>query len=609
VKVLYVSSGPSKVHQPIDRYIDLTFREMDIEYSFFDLTAHVELFKLAFDTVRDDYDIDYSAFYLLKYAAAPILQASSDFEPDLVLTMRGACIPATTVNAIKKMGAVTALWAVDDPYEIDQVLEYARIYDFVFTVEKAAVDIYREAGCRNVFQLPLAAFPGVHESRPVAPSFESDICFIGSGFYNRTELFDEIADYLVDGGLNVKIIGQWWDELKSFKKLKRFVSNELVYAADAAKYYTGAKINLNIHRAPDAAAHFQGNERSIEAFSPNNRTFEIAACGGFQLVDNTRPDLNKYFEVGREIDTFSTPEELIKKIDLYLGSEEKRKEMAHRAKQRCLEQHTFRHRLEFILEKTLAKDHKDIISQVVSSVNGDGAYLGEKDNSYYQAVNPFIVQAVPSTAKRVLDIGCGEGALGEVLKSLGIKEVCGVEINEAAASKAKKRLDKVIVGDIEEVELSFKNNYFDCIVYGDVLEHLKDPWRVLGRQRKFLAVGGKVIASIPNVLYLPVIKDLLRGRWRYEHAGVLDNTHLRFFTLRELIYMFNWAGYEIEDVKGLDLPPVDQEEVKEFVKKIKPLNIIPESLLTEMQYTQYLITAKKVKSNSKQGAGLCLVKS
>jgi len=609
VKVLYVNSGPSQVHEPIDRYIDLTFSEMDIEYKLFDLTAHLEYFNAAFSCIKQIRDIDYSNDYLRKYATAPLLYLVNDFEPDLVFTMHGNYMPANAIEAIKKMGSITALWSVDDPYEIDDILGYVSPYDYVFTVESAAVDIYREFGCKNVYQLPLAAFPKVHNHRTVAPQFRSDVCFIGSGFYNRIELFDEIADYLVESGLNVKIIGLWWDELESYHKLKKSISNKLVHAADTAKYYAGAKINLNLHRSPDAAAHFHGNERKVEAYSPNNRTFEIASCGGFQLLDNNRPELNKYFDIGREVDVFSSAEDLIKKIDYYIKNAEKREEMARRARERCLKEHTFRNRLEFVLEKTIKRDVAGMISQVVDSVNGNGSYLGKKDSSYYQGANRFIIQAVPSSAKRVLDIGCGEGLLGEILKSLGVKEVFGVEISEAAAEKAKKRLDKVIVGDIEEVDLPFKNGYFDCIVYSDVLEHLKDPWRILSRQKRFLAVGGQVVASIPNILYLPVVKELLRGRWRYEHAGVLDNTHLRFFTLRELVHMFRWVGYEIEDIQGIDLPPVDKEEVKAFIKKIRPLNIIPESLMAEVQYTQYLVVAKKVKNDSKQGAGLCLVKS
>lgn len=370
MKVLYVSSGPCKVHEPIDRYIHLTFSEMNIDYKFFDLSAHFGFFDRAFKHIRREYGIDYSFDSFCKYASAPLLHVVNEFEPDLVFTMQGINLPKGIVSAFKKMGALTAAWIVDDPYEIDGALSFAGDYDYVFTVESGAIDVYRGLGYKNVFHLPLAAFPGVHADRPVASQFESDVCFIGSGFYNRIEFFDGLADYFIDSGLQVRIIGQWWDSLRSFTKLRKSILDRLVYAADAAKYYAGAKINLNLHRASDAAANYQGNAYNITARSPNNRTFEIAACGGFQLVDNARSELNKYFEIGKEVDTFSSPDELIEKIEYYLNHEEKRKEMARRARERCLKEHTFHERLEFVLEKTSGRSFQTFTADAVKSAGG-----------------------------------------------------------------------------------------------------------------------------------------------------------------------------------------------------------------------------------------------
>lgn len=607
MKVLYVNSGPSPFHESIDRYIDLTLSEMAVDYKLFDLTAHIKFFDIAFDHVRQSYDIDYSADSLHTYASAALLQVVSEFEPDLVLTIRGASIPAAIVRSIKKMGVATALWVVDDPFEIDYVLEYADVYDYVFTVEANAVDVYRQSGCSNVFHLPLGVFPKVHKKMSV-PHYESDVCLVGSGTFNRIELVDEIADYMVKSGLKVRIVGQWWDSLKSFSKLKDSISNKVVYAADAAKYFAGAKININLHRALDDDSYYDGNKRRVMAFSPNVKTFEIAACGRFQLVDNSRADLGKYFDIGREIDVFSSADELVKKIKHYMKDEEKREEIARTARERCLHEYTYRERLQFIIETTLKKDTGSLISEVLASTDGTNSYVHKKDNAYYQKINRSIIQAVPSTAKRVLSIGCGEGLLGEMLKSLGVKEVYGVEAKEVAADRARERLEKVIIGDIEEIELPFRNGFFDFIIYGDVLERLRDPWRVLARQRRFLSANGQILAALPNTLYLPIIKDLLRGHWHYEKNGVLDTTSLRFFTLREIVHMFRWAGYQVEQVEGITNGFVDFKEANAFIKRMKPLDIIPESLTAEVQYAQYVVVAKKAKIDSRQGAGLCLVK-
>ena len=141
---------------------------------------------------------------------------------------------------------------------------------------------------------------------------------------------------------------------------------------------------------------------------------------------------------------------------------------------------------------------------------------------------------VPTTARRVLDIGCGAGRLGEALKGRQQAEVVGVELNEAAAAQARERLDRVLVGDVEGMSLDFAPGTFDAIVCGDILEHLREPERLLRRANELLAPEGRLVASIPNVRHHSVVCSLLQGNWTYESAGLLDRTHLRFFTRREI---------------------------------------------------------------------------
>ena len=147
----------------------------------------------------------------------------------------------------------------------------------------------------------------------------------------------------------------------------------------------------------------------------------------------------------------------------------------------------------------------------------------------------------------VLDIGCGEGETGYELKRQGkAKEVICIELAEEAARNAKNKLDRVLVGDIEKLELPFAKEYFDYILMGDVLEHLIDPWSCLKRLKEYLKPGGSVIASIPNVNHWRVLNDLiLHDRWEYIHAGTLDRTHLRFFTKKTIVRMFSEYGYKI----------------------------------------------------------------
>jgi SAM-dependent methyltransferase len=167
------------------------------------------------------------------------------------------------------------------------------------------------------------------------------------------------------------------------------------------------------------------------------------------------------------------------------------------------------------------------------------------------AVNerPDIEELVPPHTQALLDVGCGTGRLGGSLKTLGIPRVVGVELNPRAAAEARAMLDEVVVADIEKDPLPFADGSFDCIVYGDILEHLVDPWTTLHSQRRLLTPAGAVVVSIPNVAYWRNVLDIVRGRWEYTASGTLDATHLRFFTWAGIEQLLAQAGYRVERVK------------------------------------------------------------
>lgn len=153
------------------------------------------------------------------------------------------------------------------------------------------------------------------------------------------------------------------------------------------------------------------------------------------------------------------------------------------------------------------------------------------------------VPALPKVS-RVLELGCGEGRLGERLAALG-HEVHGVEFVPAAAAIAARRLHRVHCGDVESLPLDYPIGHFALLVCGDVLEHLRDPWALLARVRPLLTADAHVVVSVPNVQYFPVVLGLLRGRFTYRDSGVLDRTHLRFFTRHEARRLLETSGYEV----------------------------------------------------------------
>jgi 2-polyprenyl-3-methyl-5-hydroxy-6-metoxy-1,4-benzoquinol methylase len=170
----------------------------------------------------------------------------------------------------------------------------------------------------------------------------------------------------------------------------------------------------------------------------------------------------------------------------------------------------------------------------------------DKDSSYYNFDKKAIYEVIPEGPHKVLDIGCATGKLGLALKAQGkASEVFGIELFKPAADEACKHYEKVYIGDVETMDLCF-NAHFDYVLCGDVLEHLRDPWAIVARIRAWLRVGGYLVISIPNIRYWSVLKDLAAfGRWTYEEAGILDRSHLRFFTKRSVTEMILGAGFKL----------------------------------------------------------------
>lgn len=162
-----------------------------------------------------------------------------------------------------------------------------------------------------------------------------------------------------------------------------------------------------------------------------------------------------------------------------------------------------------------------------------------------------VLHMVRREPRLALDLGCGTGATGELLKQrFPAAKVYGVEPAEASARLAERVLDRVFHGKLEDIDLAAQGvaqGSVDLVIAADVLEHMVDPWKALRTLRPFLSPDGEVVASLPNLRNLPIICELAdRGRFRYDSHGVLDVTHLRFFTPTEMGAMFRDSGYRIK---------------------------------------------------------------
>ncbi len=170
------------------------------------------------------------------------------------------------------------------------------------------------------------------------------------------------------------------------------------------------------------------------------------------------------------------------------------------------------------------------------------------DKTYFDQPRHELAPLVPATVRTVLDCGCGAGRLGELLRARGC-HVTGIEREPQAAAAARQRLDRVIEGRVEDVIDALAPRDFDCVICADVLEHLEDPWTAARRLVERVRPGGVFLCSLPNVRHLGVLADLVvRGRWDYGDSGVLDRTHLRFFTRSTALALVRGAGAEIDHV-------------------------------------------------------------
>lgn len=155
---------------------------------------------------------------------------------------------------------------------------------------------------------------------------------------------------------------------------------------------------------------------------------------------------------------------------------------------------------------------------------------------------------IPPGRETVLDLGCGEGVLGSQVKSSCAARVVGIELEPMAASVAATRLDRVIVGNAEEALLSLGET-FDCILAGDFLEHLFDPWQFLINLKAVARPGCKLIIAIPNAGHGAIAADLLDGRFDYLYFGLTCVGHLRFFTRSALRSLMDMTGWRIESIE------------------------------------------------------------
>lgn len=203
---------------------------------------------------------------------------------------------------------------------------------------------------------------------------------------------------------------------------------------------------------------------------------------------------------------------------------------------------------------------------------------------YYFFERTELMPFVPKDTVKTLDIGCASGSFSASLKEKFNAETWGIEMTEKVALLAKEKMDHVFIGAFDDVYDNLPEKYFDCIFFNDVLEHMINPDECLIKVRKNLQKGKTVIASIPNIRHINILKELLiKKDWKYTESGILDKTHLRFFTKKSIIRMFNDCGYKILKIKGINsISPYCLTSI---------LNLLMFNTLNDLKHQQYVIVA------------------
>ena len=216
-----------------------------------------------------------------------------------------------------------------------------------------------------------------------------------------------------------------------------------------------------------------------------------------------------------------------------------------------------------------------------------------KQSPYYRNQRTEMLEFIPEDATVLLEVGCGTGAFAGNLKKArrsGGKpfEIWGVEMDEDAAREASTVLDRVLHGDVATVLPDLPTAHFDCLVLNDVIEHVPDPGRLLRSLRPLLKPGGHLVTSIPNVRYFFNVVDLaVHGRWDYTDEGILDRTHLRFFTRSSMIRLLEECGFET--VTSVGINPTGSV-------KFRLANLVTLGRWSDMKFLQFACLARAGRS-------------
>ena len=224
--------------------------------------------------------------------------------------------------------------------------------------------------------------------------------------------------------------------------------------------------------------------------------------------------------------------------------------------------------------------------------------------AYYDSVNPTLFELVNTDAKSIIEFGCGAGAMARAIKEkspdihyVGVKLIAEelVKARDVLSISLRRNLDNLAAWDDDaELSAAMPLAHFDHVIFGDVLEHLYDPARALGEAARRLKPGGSALVCIPNVQHWSVFQNLITGSWPREEMGLFDKTHIRWFTLGDMVALLQSAGLVVETIMGRDFPSDQGLSIMEDLEPLaRNLGIDPDELIRRGQVLQFVLEGRK----------------
>ncbi|WP_242221196.1 glycosyltransferase [Bacillus cereus group sp. BfR-BA-01380] len=317
MKLLYISSGYSRIYDYLDQSMKAELSNNHYEWLHFHPLENIEKLKTIVAT----------------------------FQPQLALTVLGDYLSVPAIQYLKENGIKLACWMTEDPFYIDKTIQIIHRFDYIFTIDTGALKYYQSVH-PNTYHLPLGTNDTIFKPVPIENVYKSELLLVGYPYPTRVNFIHFLLEHTK---YQITLIGKgWYNRLQ-----KRWRNNSRVMIKDiwiepqkVTYYYNGASIVLNPHRTHNFW-HNQ-NTRGVMSESMNNRTFDVAACGAFQLIEE-KPDLRSFF-TEEEMISYLDYEDCLRKVIIYMNNKEMRERIAQKARKIVIEQHTFRHRIKEMIE-------------------------------------------------------------------------------------------------------------------------------------------------------------------------------------------------------------------------------------------------------------------